>query len=126
MAWQISDDRPIYVQLIELVKLKIIAGDYAPGQRIPGVRDLAAEASVNPNTMQKALATLEEEGLLYSQRTAGRFVTEDETVIQQAKEQYARMQVEDFLFTMMAMGFNRQETIQILKKIVEEEPSYDN
>ena len=78
MAWDLKSDRPIYSQLIEQIQLKIVSGVYPAGSKLPSVRDMASDASVNPNTMQRALAELENEGLLYSQRTNGRFVTEDE------------------------------------------------
>lgn len=77
MSWQLTADRPIYLQLIEEIELRIVSGMYTVGEKLPGVRDLAAQASVNPNTMQKALTELERQGLVYSQRTAGRFITED-------------------------------------------------
>ena len=78
MKWQFSNDAPIYSQLIEQIKVGIVSGAFPPGERLPSVRDLATEAGVNPNTMQRALAELERDGLVYSQRTAGRFVTEDQ------------------------------------------------
>ena len=74
MGWKFQTDRPIYAQLVEQVKQKMIAGVYPPGGKMPSVRELAAEASVNPNTMQRAFSQLEQEGLLYTQRTSGRFV----------------------------------------------------
>ena len=79
MQWQFSNDAPIYTQLIQQVKVGIVTGAFPPGERLPSVRDMATEAGVNPNTMQRALAELERDGLVYSQRTAGRFVTEDNT-----------------------------------------------
>ena len=77
MRWEFSNDAPIYTQLIQQIKVGIVAGVFPPGERLPSVRELATEAGVNPNTMQRALAELERDGLVYSQRTAGRFVTED-------------------------------------------------
>lgn len=121
MAWVISGDKPIYLQLMEQMKLRIISGQYAPGQRIPSVRELASQAAVNPNTMQKALVGLEEQRLLYSQRTAGRFITQDTALIQQAKEAFALEQINEFIHTMTAMGFQQSETVQLLKRVLEEE-----
>ena len=77
MAWNLDSDRPIYAQLLERIQLQIVSGIYGPGDKLPSVRDLAAEASVNPNTMQKAFAELERSGLIETKRTSGRFVTED-------------------------------------------------
>ena len=82
MRWEFSNDAPIYTQLIQQIKVGIVAGVFPPGERLPSVRELATEAGVNPNTMQRALAELERDGLVYSQRTAGRFVTEDKEMIQ--------------------------------------------
>ena len=76
MKWDFSSDAPIYAQLILQIKVGIVSGAFPPGERLPSVRDLATEAGVNPNTMQRALTELERDGLVYSQRTAGRFVTE--------------------------------------------------
>ena len=75
MTWKLDSDRPIYAQLLELIQMRIISGHYPAGSRLPSVRELAAEAGVNPNTMQKAFSELERNGLIWTQRTAGRFVT---------------------------------------------------
>ena len=77
MAWEFHGDKPIYTQLVERLQQRMITGEYPPGGRLPSVRDLAEEAAVNPNTMQRALAELEDQQLVFSQRTAGRFVTQD-------------------------------------------------
>ena len=76
MAWKFENETPIYLQIIDKIKKDIVSGVLSPGSKIPPVRELAIEAGVNPNTMQKALQTLESEGILYSQRTSGRFVAE--------------------------------------------------
>lgn len=120
MVWQFKADRPIYTQLVEQIELRIVSGEYSPGSRLPSVRDLAAEASVSPNTMQKALAELEQSGLLYSQRTSGRYVTEDEKMILKAKNMIALEEIKDFLQKMSTLGFNSQETISLIGKIVKE------
>ena len=77
MRWNIRSDAPVYSQLVEHIKLAIVSGEFPLGSRLPSVRELAAEAGVNPNTMQRAFAELEREGLVLTQRTAGRTVTED-------------------------------------------------
>ncbi|HAA25212.1 MAG TPA: GntR family transcriptional regulator [Ruminiclostridium sp.] len=120
MPWELKADRPIYAQLIEQIELKICSGIYAPGSRLPSVRDLAREASVNPNTMQRALAKLEEDGLLYSTRTSGRFVTEDDNVIYQVKNKLAQEQIQDFLKKMKQLGFENKEILSMLKTMLEE------
>ncbi len=114
MTWDLSSDRPIYSQLIELIELKICTGVYKPGTKMPSVRDLATQASVNPNTMQRALSGLEDSGLLYSQRTAGRFVTEDTNLITKTRAKLAKEHIEQFIVNMSELGFSSQEIIEIL------------
>lgn len=82
MSWNLSSERPIYAQIMERITLDIVSGIYLPGARLPSVRDLAQDAGVNPNTMQKALSELERTGLVISQRTSGRFITEDLTMVE--------------------------------------------
>ena len=120
MTWSFTPDRPIYLQLQELIKLSIVSGLYPPGSKLPAVRDLAMEAAVNPNTLQRALAELEREGLVYAQRTSGRFVTEDETVIEKAKNDLAIELVDAFLEKMAAIGYNATETAALIKSKKEE------
>ncbi len=114
MQWQFSNDAPIYTQLIQQVKVGIVTGAFPPGERLPSVRDMATEAGVNPNTMQRALAELERDGLVYSQRTTGRFVTEDNTMINQAKRSLAQRHVKTFLEAMLRLGFQREEIIDLI------------
>nr|WP_325180098.1 GntR family transcriptional regulator [uncultured Oscillibacter sp.] len=121
MQWQFSNDAPIYTQLIQQVKVGIVTGAFPPGERLPSVRDLATEAGVNPNTMQRALAELERDGLVYSQRTAGRFVTEDNTMINTAKRSLAERHVKTFLEAMLRLGFQRDEIIDLISKELGEE-----
>ncbi|MGE5614516.1 MAG: GntR family transcriptional regulator [Bacillota bacterium] len=120
MPWELKTDRPIYTQLIEQIELKICSGVYALGSRLPSVRDLAQEASVNPNTMQRALAKLEEDGLIYTSRTSGRFVTEDENVVYKVKNKLALEQARDFLEKMKQLGFESKEILSIVKTMLEE------
>ncbi len=121
MTWHFNDDRPIYIQLMEQIKLKIICNSYKPGEKLPSVRELAADASVNPNTMQKALSELERCNLVYSQRTSGRFITEDINMINSMKQSLAKEQIEKFLYNMQTIGFSKNDTIKILKDIIDEE-----
>ncbi|NLA85429.1 MAG: GntR family transcriptional regulator [Clostridiales bacterium] len=115
MSWDLSSDRPIYTQLIEQIELRICSGVYPPGSKMPSVRDLAQEASVNPNTMQRALAGLEETGLLYTCRTSGRFVTEDRATIKEVKARLAKDHVKAFLKKMKELGFDHEEILEILR-----------
>ena len=121
MAWILDDSRPIYLQIEDLIKANIIAGVYQPGQKLPSVRDLAAEAAVNPNTMQKALSELERSGLVYTQRTSGRFITEDVSKMTELKEQIAREQIQLFLKNMEQLGLSREDIRRLLEKEWKEE-----
>lgn len=114
MAWILDDSRPIYLQIVDVIKTNIIAGAYQPGDKLPSVRDLAMEASVNPNTMQKALTELERSGLVYTQRTSGRFITEDTAKMTEIKEQLAREQIQLFLKNMEQLGFKKEDIKRLL------------
>ena len=121
MRWQIQGDRPIYIQLLEQIKLGIISGALPAGSRLPSVRDLAAEAKVNPNTMQKALDELGREGLVFSQRTSGRFITEDHALLEQLKKELVAQHLEQFLGQMRSIGLTRDEVLAIIKEKLNEE-----
>lgn len=121
MQWQFSNEMPIYSQLVEQIKIGIVSGMFPPGERLPSGRDLATEAGVNPNTMQRAMTELERDGLVYSQRTAGRFVTEDHAVIQAAKRDLAQRHIHAFLAAMLRLGYRREEIISLLEQEHQEE-----
>lgn len=121
MEWQFDNSMPIYTQLVDKIKLAIVSGEYARGQRLPGVRELAAEAGVNPNTMQRAFAELERLELVYTQRSSGRFVTEDTTVIENTKTALAREQVQSFKASMLRLGYTAEDIIRLLKGSEEED-----
>lgn len=116
MAWEFKDDRPIYTQLLEQIQRMIISGKYKPGDRLPTVRDLAAEAAVNPNTVQRALTELERIGLVYSQRTSGRMITDDESKIAEIKEKMAEDLIKEFYSNMKELGYSKKEIIELLEK----------
>ena len=116
MQWKIDGSAPIYSQLVEQMKLGIVSGVWIPGQRVPAVRELAVEAGVNPNTMQRALQELERQGLMFSQRTSGRFVTEDTKMIEDAKRTLARRHITAFVQQMQALGYTRQEIVALLEE----------
>lgn len=120
MQWNLSDDRPIYAQLMETITLAIASGALPAGSRLPSVRDLAAEAGVNPNTMQRALSELERTGLLYSQRTAGRFVTDQTEHIRKKRKELAMEQIQIFLSSMKDMGYTAEETVELIRQAIEE------
>ncbi len=114
MEWRFHSDAPIYAQLVEGITLRIITGAYPPGERLPAVRELAVEAGVNPNTMQRALSELERRDLVYSQRTSGRFVTEDRAMIEEAKKNIADQRIESFLQAMDQLGYSREEILTLI------------
>lgn len=120
MTWSFTADRPIYLQLKEQIKLLIISGVYPLGSKLPAVRDMAAEAAVNPNTLQKALSELEREGLVFTMRTNGRYVTEDGEMISKVKTELAQAQIVQFIKKMEDMGFEKRETLELIKKTAEE------
>lgn len=127
MAWKLDSDRPIYIQLVEQIQLYIVSGRYPGGSRLPSVRELAAEAGVNPNTMQKAFAELERDGLVMTNRTAGRFVTEDSKMVQQIRQKLASEEIHLFLEKMKQLGFEKEELLSLLQSDYKEgEKQYDN
>ncbi len=114
MSEQFDSSRPIYAQLVERLKARILAGTYQSGGHLDSVRDLAAAAGVNPNTMQRALAQLESEGLVRTERTSGRFVTEDTDLIEQLRASAARNIAADFLEKMRSIGYTPQQAAELL------------
>ena len=121
MEWNFRNDQPIYSQLTLRLTEAIVSGIYAPGEKLPSVRELALEAGVNPNTVQRALTELEREGLVFSQRTAGRFVTENENMIVNAKLRIADERVSEFLRSMKTLGCGKQEVISLIEGAKEDE-----
>ncbi len=115
MSEQFDSSRPIYAQLVERLKARILAGTYQSGGHLDSVRDLAAAAGVNPNTMQRALAQLEAEGLVRTERTSGRFVTEDTDLIEQLRASAARNIAADFLEQMRSIGYTPQQAAELLR-----------
>lgn len=121
MAWELDSDRPIYAQLVERIQTEIVSGYYPPGGKLPSVRELASVAAVNPNTMQKAFAELERSGLIVTQRTNGRTVTEDVEKINRIRQKLADEHVESFFGKMKELGYTKKEVIQLVDKSYEGE-----
>jgi len=109
MTWNIDSDRPVYAQIVEIIQRKIVSGEYEAGSRLPSVRELAAEASVNPNTMQKALTELERREMVFTQRTSGRFITENKKKIEEIKVQMAHQLIAGFFEKMEQLGYEKEE-----------------
>lgn len=121
MAWNLDADKPIYAQLVEIIQMQIISGKYKAGDRLPSVRELAAEAGVNPNTMQKALAELERSGLLITQRTSGRTITEDIKLIKEIRANLANEYIKNFFRMMKELGYSSEDILSLIQKATEEE-----
>ena len=121
MAWKFENETPIYLQIIDKIKKNIVSGVLSPGSKIPPVRELAIEAGVNPNTMQKALQTLESEGILYSQRTSGRFVAE--TVDDSVREKICDEVMKKFTEHMYDLGFSDEDIVKKTKDYLKKNPS---
>ena len=120
MEWNLEDGRPIWSQLTRQLTRRIITGVYPPGSKLPSVRELAAEAGVNPNTMQRALAQLEQDGLAKADRTAGRLVTQDAEILERVRRAEAQAIIRQYLDAMAALGFTREQAASFLR---EEEPT---
>ena len=116
MDWKFTDDRPIWQQLTEQLTLRILKGQYPPGERLPAVRELAAQAGVNPNTMQRALAQLEQEGLAWADRTAGRLVTQNTAVLEAARLRAAQAVIQGYFEDMSALGYPRERAAELIKE----------
>lgn len=115
MIWNFTNGRPIYWQIVEHMKLFIVSGELSAGQKLPAVRDLAFEAGVNPNTMQRAFLELEHMGLTVTNRTAGRFVTDDQAAIEAVRNEIAGKSVGDFLGKMKQLGYSLDDTFELIR-----------
>lgn len=118
--WHFTNDKPIYFQIAEEIERRIVSGEYYPGEKLPGVRDLAIEAEVNHNTMQRALGELERTELICTKRTNGRFVTEDTQLISYRKNKLASEKTKDFLREMKKLGYNREEIAELIENFKED------
>ena len=117
MNWNIRNDAPVYTQLVDQIARAIILGQFPPGSKLPSVRDFASDAGVNPNTMQKAFAELERSGLIMTQRTSGRTVTEDTELISNTREKLAAGHMRIFIDNMQELGYDTGEIRELLAKI---------
>ena len=123
MPWNLNSDRPIFLQIVERIQMDIISGKYKPGDKLPSVRDLASDAAVNPNTMQKAFSELVRTGLVYSQRTTGRFITEDTVMIDELKASFAKEKITEFIALMQQLGFSKEEILSLINTTMKGEQS---
>ena len=116
MAWELDGNRSIYSQLVEVILRRIVTGVYPAGSRLDSVRDLASEAGVNPNTMQRALMELERTGMITTQRTSGKFVTENQEMIHDVKKKMANQAVNRLLAEMEKLGIEKEDVIEIIRR----------
>ena len=121
MSWELDSKRSIYGQVMERILRRIVTGHYPPGGRIESVRELADEAGVNPNTMQRALSEMERDGIIFSNRTSGRFVTEDVEKIEAVKNQLAKDAAKNFIASMRDLELSESEMLKILKDTLKED-----
>ncbi|MDO4416134.1 MAG: GntR family transcriptional regulator [Erysipelotrichaceae bacterium] len=115
MSWNFKSDQPIYSQIIERIQIRIVQGQYPPGSRLPSVRELALEAGVNPNTVQRAYADLEQNGFLRTERTNGKFVTEDEEMLRRLRMSLSKGYIEEFFHKMKELGFDEQGIFETIR-----------
>lgn len=125
MAWNFHNKEPIYMQIMDEIKLRIAQGTLKPGDKVPPVRELALKAGVNPNTMQKALSELERSGVLYSQRTSGRFVAEPEQSGMDMRDEIGKRHSATYVKEMRELGYGNDLITATLAKYLEEEGKYE-
>jgi len=114
LAWSFTNDRPIYAQISERITSAILSGEYAMGERLPSVRELADRAAVNPNTVQRAMGELETMGLVENRRTMGKVVTDDPEKISGARAKRGAKLVDDFLGKMSALGYDPESAVALI------------
>lgn len=115
MGWKFDQNSPIYLQIITHLEYKILSGEYKPGDKLESVRELAGIAGVNPNTMQKALQEMEHLGIISTQRTSGRFITENNETIQKLRLEVANGKATRFVHELGLLGYNIDEIVQLVK-----------
>ncbi len=112
---QFDNSSPLYLQIVREMTLRIVSGAMQPGEKIPSVRELAVTFGVNPNTMQRAMAEMEREGLVYTERTSGRFLTKEEGVLVEKRNLLAQEETEKYLAYMYQIGFTQEEILNYLR-----------
>lgn len=119
MAWNFSSTKPVYIQIAERITVSVLSGEYKPGAQIPSVRQLALEAAVNPNTVQHAFSDLENNGVIISRGTLGRFVTEDTAIIDSCRKKQAELTVDEFVEKIQKLSVSRDEIIAMIGEKME-------
>ena len=121
MSWNFDEKSPIYAQIAQHIKMQIVSQEIKSGDQLPTVREYAENAGVNPNTMQRAFTELEREGMVYSQRTAGRYVTDDQELISQKRRELAKEELDSFVTNMSKMGFSKNGILPVLEAYIKED-----
>jgi Predicted transcriptional regulators len=117
MPWAFKENRPIFQQIYDMIVIRILNGTYPKGGKLPSVREMAEEAGVNPNTMQRAMAQLEDTGLAITNRTSGRVVTTDEELLKKIRREYAAAAAEEFLQEMKKLGISQEDAVSLIQDI---------
>lgn len=115
MSWTFKSDQPIYIQIVERIEIQIVKGAYPPGSKLPSVRELALEAGVNPNTVQRAYADLEQSGFIRTERTSGRYVTDDADMLKRLRDALSQKYIGELFERMTELGFTKDEVIEAVK-----------
>jgi|SRR3712207_9370227 len=126
MIYTFDNNVPLYLQVIDIIKKKIISGDYRPGDQLESVRHLAGEFEINPNTIQRALGELENQGLVYSQRTRGRYVTEDMALIKEERYKMSQVLIKESIKALYDLGFTNEDILEAYKNVMDEEKANGN
>ena len=115
MSWTFKSDQPIYSQIVERIEIRIVKGEYPPGSKLPSVRELALEAGVNPNTVQRAYADLEQNGFVRTERTSGKYVTDDAEMLIALRKSLSSKYIEEFFVRMTELGYSEKEIIEAVR-----------
>lgn len=116
MAWHFSSERPVYLQISERIIEFVLTGKYLPGEQIPSVRQLALEAAVNPNTVQRAFSDLENAGIVISRGTVGRYVTDDLAIIENCRNKMAEQTIKKFIRDIEKLSVPKEQIISLIKE----------
>ena len=115
MSWTFKSDQPIYIQIVERIEIRIVKGEYPPGSKLPSVRELALAAGVNPNTVQRAYADLEQNGFVRTERTSGKYVTDDAEMLISLRKSLSSKYIEELFVRMTELGYSEKEIIEAVR-----------
>ena len=121
MSIKFTIDKPIFLQLAEIIKANIISGELKPNEKLPSVRELALFYAINPNTVQKALQILEADGLIYTDRTNGKYVSDSMNIFELEKNKIIKHEIGVFVDKLKALGLNIEEIKKLMNDIGDDE-----